>query len=72
MSGEHSDHGNTPAAWTLTVLISIGFLVATTALVLGSWIWFWVGVAIVALGGIVGGVMRAAGLGQPRAASSSR
>ncbi len=71
MSGEHSNHGNTPAAWTLMVIITIGFVVATTALVLGSWMGFWAGVVIVAIGGIVGGVMKAAGLGQPRAASSS-
>lgn len=71
MSGEHSNHGNTPAAWTLMVLISIGFVVSTTALVLGSWVGFWIGVAIVALGGVVGGVMKAAGMGQPRDTASS-
>jgi hypothetical protein len=33
---------------------------------LGSWLAFWVGVGIAALGAIVGGVMKAAGLGKPR------
>ncbi|MEY3733558.1 MAG: hypothetical protein RL347_917 [Actinomycetota bacterium] len=57
-------HGSTPAAWTLVVLITLGFIVSTVALVIGQWPIFWVGVGIVALGAIVGGVMKAAGLGK--------
>lgn len=59
-------HGSTPAAWTLVVLVTLGFLVSTVALVIGQWPIFWVGVGIVALGGIVGGVMKKAGLGKAR------
>ena len=59
-------HGSTPAAWTLVVLITLGVLVSTVGLVLGSWLAFWAGAGIVALGAIVGGVMKAAGLGKPR------
>ncbi len=59
-------HGSTPAAWTLVVLITLGFIVSTVGLVIGQWPVFWVGVAIVALGAIVGAVMKAAGLGKPR------
>lgn len=59
-------HGSTPAAWTLVVLITLGFIVSTVALVLGQWLGFWVGVGLVALGGIVGGIMKAAGLGKQR------
>lgn len=59
-------HGSTPAAWTLVFLITLGFIVSTVGLVIGQWPVFWVGVAIVALGGIVGGIMKAAGLGKPR------
>lgn len=58
------NHGSTPAAWTLVVLITVGFIVSTVALVIGQWPIFWVGVGIVALGAIVGGVMKAAGLGK--------
>ena len=50
------NHGSTPAAWTLVVLITLGVIVSTVGLVMGSWLAFWVGVGIVALGGIVGGV----------------
>jgi len=71
MSGEHSNHGNTPAAWTLAVIMMIGFVVGTVGLVMGSWVGFGVGVGIVALSAIVGGIMKAAGLGQPRSASAS-
>ena len=71
--GRRNSHGSTPAAWTLVVLVTLGTTVSTVALVLGHWVGFWVGAAIVVLGGIVGGVMRAAGLGQkPRASASSQ
>ena len=59
-------HGSTPAAWTLVVLVTLGFIVSTVGLVIGQWTVFWAGVVIVAVGAIVGGVMRAAGLGKPR------
>lgn len=59
-------HGSTPAAWTLVVLVTLGFIVSTVGLVIGQWPAFWAGVAIVALGAVAGGVMKAAGLGKPR------
>jgi hypothetical protein len=68
MSG--GNHGSTPAAWTLVVLITLGFIVSTVALVLGSWMFFWVGAGLVAVGAIVGGIMKAAGLGKPRQRTS--
>lgn len=60
------NHGSTPAAWTLVVLVTLGVLVSTIGLVIGQWPVFWVGVGIAALGAIVGGAMKAAGLGKPR------
>ena len=72
VDGKRNSHGSTPAAWTLVVIVTLGTTVSTVALVFGNWVGFWVGAAIVALGAIVGGAMRAAGLGQkPRSASSS-
>jgi len=56
-------HGNTPAAWTGVVLILIGFAVGGLGLVLDSWLTFWVGVALVPLGMIVGKVMQRMGMG---------
>jgi uncharacterized membrane protein AbrB (regulator of aidB expression) len=57
-------HGSTPAAWTLMVLVTLGFLVSTVGLVVGQWPAFWAGVAIVGLGAVVGGIMKKAGLGK--------
>jgi hypothetical protein len=59
-------HGSTPAAWTLVVLVTLGVTVSTVGLVIGQWPVFWAGVGIAAIGAIVGGVMKAAGLGKPR------
>ena len=70
VEGKRNSHGSTPAAWTLVVLITIGTIVSTVALIFGSWPGFAVGAVIVVLGAIVGGIMRAAGLGQkPRTAA---
>ena len=48
------------------VLIVLGVIVSTVALVLGSWLGFWIGVVVVALGAIAGGVLKVAGFGKPR------
>ena len=64
-TSHHDDHGATPAAWTAVVIITIAFVVGTLAVVLGNWPMFWVGVALVVVGGIVGKVMAAMGLGKP-------
>lgn len=66
MSQGHSSHGNTPAAWTLVVFVTLGFIVGTVAIVMGQWIGVWIGVGLVVLGAIVGKVMQMMGLGQPR------
>jgi hypothetical protein len=56
-------HGNTPAAWTAVLVILVGFVVGGIGLVVGSWLTFWVGVALVPIGAIVGKVMQRMGLG---------
>jgi hypothetical protein len=67
---EHDDHGSTPAAWTAVVIITIAFVVGTLAIVLGNWPMFWIGVGLVVIGGVVGKVMQAMGLGKkPRSVS---
>lgn len=56
-------HGNTPAAWTTVFLILAGFVVGGIGLLAGSWPTFWVGVALVPIGGIVGKIMQKMGFG---------
>jgi hypothetical protein len=46
--------------------VTLGVTVSTLGLVIGQWPVFWAGVGIAAIGAIVGGVMKAAGLGKPR------
>lgn len=62
----HEDHGNTPAAWTLVVIIAIAFCVGTLAIVLGNWPMFWVGVGLLVVGAVVGKVLAMMGFGKPR------
>jgi hypothetical protein len=60
---EHEDHGSTPAAWTAVAIIMLAFVLGTLAVVLGNWVLFWVAVALVPIGAIIGKVMSMAGLG---------
>ncbi|MFF8091551.1 HGxxPAAW family protein [Streptomyces sp. NPDC016675] len=64
MSG--SSHGHTPAAWTGVIIAFIGFCVAGVFMVAAQPVGFWAGMAVVLLGGVVGGIMRMMGLGQPK------
>jgi len=60
-------HGNTPAAWTGVTILLVGFVVGGLGLILGSWLWFWIGVAIGLVAPIIGKIMQAMGLGtEPR------
>jgi len=56
-------HGNTPAAWTAVMIILVGFVVGGIGLVIDQMTVFWVGVALVPIGGIVGKIMQRMGLG---------
>ncbi|MEU1039533.1 MULTISPECIES: HGxxPAAW family protein [unclassified Streptomyces] len=63
-----SSHGHTPAAWTGVIIAFIGFCVSGAFMVLANPLGFWAGMVIVVLGGVVGGIMRAMGMGQPKEA----
>ena len=56
-------HGNTPAAWTGVMIILVGFVVGGIGMVIDNWTMFWVGVALVPAGAIVGKVMAMMGMG---------
>ena len=57
------NHGNTPAAWTGVMIILVGFVVGGIGMVIDQWTLFWVGVALVPAGAIVGKIMQKMGLG---------
>ncbi|MEU1616149.1 HGxxPAAW family protein [Streptomyces sp. NPDC005722] len=59
-----NSHGHTPAAWTGVTIAFIGFCVAAAFVVLAEPIGMFAGLAVAALGGVVGLGMRAAGLGK--------
>lgn len=58
-----SAHGNTPAAWTAVTIMFVGCLVAGIALPLAQPWLFFVGLAVVVLGAVVGKGMQLMGLG---------
>ncbi|WKX69793.1 HGxxPAAW family protein [Streptomyces sp. XD-27] len=61
-----NNHGHTPAAWTGVIIAFIGFCVSGAFTVLANPVGFWAGLVVVALGGVVGMVMRSMGMGQPQ------
>ena len=64
MSTHEDNHGKTPAAWTAVTVILIGSVISAIAVLLARPLFFWIGIAIVAAGGIAGLVLRSAGFGQ--------
>jgi hypothetical protein len=58
-----NSHGHTPAAWTGVIIAFIGFTISGAFMVLANPLGFWAGLVVVAIGGIVGLAMKAAGLG---------
>ncbi|MEU9334732.1 HGxxPAAW family protein [Streptomyces sp. NPDC048290] len=61
-----SSHGHTPAAWTGVSIAFIGFCVAGVFMVADNPLGFWGGMAVIVLGGVVGGIMRTMGMGLPK------
>jgi hypothetical protein len=55
MAGSHAGR---PASWLAVVVIFSGFLISGLGLVAGpSWIAFWIGAAVVVIGGILAAVV---------------
>ncbi len=67
MATEDDSHGSTPAAWTAVIIITIAFTIGTAAIIVGNWVLFWLGVALVAIGAIAGRVMQSITLGKKQA-----
>lgn len=60
---EHVDHGHTVAAWTGVTIIMIAFLVGCIGVVIAKPVVFWVGIALIAVGVVVGKVLALMGFG---------
>jgi hypothetical protein len=56
---EPDAHHGRPASWACTIVVTIGFVLGGIAMCIGpNWLLFWVGAAIVVVGGIIGAVAR--------------
>jgi hypothetical protein len=60
------NHGNTIAAWMAVFVALAGFVVGGIGLMVGSWVTFWVGVALVPIALVVLGVLTKMGYGSSR------
>ena len=67
-----NSHGHTLAAWTGVTIVFIGFCVSGAFTVLAQPFGVVAGLVVAGAGGVVGLIMRAAGLGQPKANGSAR
>lgn len=47
------NHGQTPAAWTGTILIILASIVSTLGVIVGNWNVFWGGIALAVFGAVV-------------------
>jgi len=63
-----TSHGHTLAAWTGVTISIIGFCVAGAFMVMAEPLGFWAGMVVVVLGGVVGWIMAAMGLGKQKTA----
>lgn len=61
-----SSHGHTLAAWTGVTISIIGFCVAGAFMVMAEPLGFWAGMVLSVLGGVVGWIMAAMGLGKQK------
>ncbi|MDH6115984.1 ABC-type dipeptide/oligopeptide/nickel transport system permease component [Kitasatospora sp. GAS204A] len=57
-------HGHTPAAWTGSAIVFLGFCVSGAAMIMASVPIFWVGIAVILAGGVVAKAMSMAGMGK--------
>ncbi|MFA7266883.1 MAG: HGxxPAAW family protein [Candidatus Nanopelagicales bacterium] len=58
------EEGRTPAAWTAVTIMLIAFCVGTLGVCIAQPWMFWLGIALLVVGAIVGKVMAMMGLGQ--------
>jgi len=72
VSSPPTNHGNTTAAWVTVMLVVLGALVASLAMVFAAVPLVWVGAGVIVLGLVAGRVLKMLGLGQPTAPTERR
>ena len=63
MSEHHPDHGNTPAAWVKAGFVMVAVLIGTLGVVMARPIIFWIGVALIPIGLVLGKILTGMGYG---------
>ena len=66
VAGPPPNEGRTVAAWTTVAIVLVGAVVVALGVALGQAWLDWVGAVVILAGLVVGGVLRAAGFGQPK------
>ncbi|GAA3051901.1 MULTISPECIES: HGxxPAAW family protein [Actinomycetes] len=67
---DHIGHGSTPAAWTLSLTLIVGSIIAGIGFVAEIWVLAYIGAACVPLALILGYALKKAGLGVEMDSSS--
>ena len=71
-SAPWSNHGRTLAAWTTVTVVLVGSAVAAVGILAAlTWL-FWVGLAVIVVGVLIGKVLQLAGYGQGGANTLAR
>jgi 1,4-dihydroxy-2-naphthoate octaprenyltransferase len=60
----HDNHGQTPAAWTASIIITLGFLIGCIAVIQLNWVLLGIGFVVIFLGAVAGKVMQMMGMGK--------
>lgn len=66
------NHGNTTAAWVTVGFVLLGSVIASAAVVAARPWLFWAGLGVVAVGVVVGRVLKMLGFGQPGTVPASK
>jgi uncharacterized YccA/Bax inhibitor family protein len=61
-----NNHGKTPAAWATTIIVIIGSIIAGVAIAVANIPLAISGFVVVALGGLIGLIMKSAGFGRKK------
>lgn len=59
-----SGHGNTVAAWVGVSIMMAGFILGSVAILVDRWPLFWVSVALLGVGPLIGFLLQKLGFGQ--------